>query len=108
MKNKIKIISIGLVITLLVTSVALPVYALTRMYGLQQVMDEVESGRDFNVVEIVPDSGDASFGYLVKNSEPMFDGKLLVNEGNMEQRAEKVRLLYQPLIDKGIIEDSVN
>jgi len=45
------------------------VEAASRLYGVQQLVDELSAGQ-FTILELVPDQSDASIGFLISGSEP--------------------------------------
>ncbi|MBE5955531.1 MAG: DUF5057 domain-containing protein [Lachnospiraceae bacterium] len=95
-KNKIlyPVIALSILLVMVASTffggVSSTVEAATRFYGVQSVVDEMETD-PFIILEIVPDEAYASFGYYVSGSEKNLASKLLAScadEGERRMRAE--------------------
>ncbi len=65
--------------------------AATRLYGVQQIVDQMNDGDPLVVLELVPDEGYSSLGYYVSGSEPGIDPKLLQEYTSRAERYSAVR-----------------
>ena len=108
MKKKyiVRICVFALLICMCIPLLATPkvaVEAAARLYGVQQVVDGLINN-DFNILEIVPDNAYKSFGFVVANSIPEIDDKLIAAGNSEINRRSLLQSYFAGLKSRGIID----
>ena len=99
-------IILGLIAGLLVTAYSSALWiqgvenvnAATRLYGVQQVIENITEDDPFVILELVPDKAYASFGSYVLGKEPNVDSRLLADCNDSAARRAKVLALFDGLV----------
>ena len=104
-KNKIiaiaSVVLAGIMLILSVTHIQ-TVHAASRLYGVQQVVDAL-TGKDYNILEIVPDNALKSFGYVVAKDVPELDDKLIRYGTSQTARINNIKSYFSSLKSRGIV-----